>query len=347
MAEKLGRSLKDVRSKNTELSVVYSVVERLTKTINLRELKEISLQILMDVLDADRVLLLSNMTPQEPGEILIRTRGDRRLHRIGPTAKGRGAQPEGFPSEIASRWVRGELQEPSVWPGRQVAVLPIQTRGRKLALLLVKRERPFEDSEANPMLLGALAEHIGVTFHNALLYRLAVTDELTQLFTVRHFHNRIEEGVLEWERHQQKFGVLMLDIDHFKAINDQWGHLAGDEVLRQVARLMARTLRGVDSAYRYGGDELAILVPERDLAAARGVAERVRQEVQGLKILLEGGGNVAITVSVGIAICPDDGTSAQKLVAAADAALYGAKRGGRNRVSDAAEARRDSWKPQT
>jgi diguanylate cyclase (GGDEF)-like protein len=197
------------------------------------------------------------------------------------------------------------------------------------------------------MLLGALAEHIGVTFHNALLYRLAVTDELTQLFTVRHFHNRIEEGVLEWERRQQKFGLLMLDIDHFKAVNDQWGHLAGDEVLRQVARLLARTIRGVDSAYRYGGDEFAILVPEKDLAAARGVAERVRQGVEGLKVPLEGGGNVAITVSVGIAICPDEGASAQKLVAAADAALYEAKRGGRNRVSDSAEGRRDSSKPQT
>ena len=183
------------------------------------------------------------------------------------------------------------------------------------------------------MLLGALADHIGVAFENALLYTLAITDELTQLFTVRHFHTRIEESVFEWERHQQKFGLLMLDLDHFKAINDQWGHLAGDEVLRQVARLLARTIRVVDSAYRYGGEEFAVLLPERDFAAARGVAERVRQGVEGLKIPLEGGGKVAVTVSVGIAICPDDGASAQKLVAAADAALYEAKRGGRNRVS--------------
>lgn len=329
MTGNLGRSLEDVRNKNAELSVVYSVVERLTKTINLRELKEISLQTLMDVLDADRVLLLSNMTPQESEEILIRTRGDRRLHRIGPPAEGRGAQPEGFPSEIASRWVRGELREALVWPDRRVAALPIQTRNRKLALLLVKRERPFDHSEANPMLLGALADHIGVAFENALLYRLAITDELTQLFTLRHFHTRIEECA----RHQQKFGLLLIDLDHFKAINDQWGHLAGDEVLRQVARLLARTIRVVDSAYRYGGEEFAVLLPERDFAAARGVAERVLQAVECLEIALAGGGKVAVTVSVGIAICPDDGTSAQKLVAAADAALYEAKRGGRNRVS--------------
>jgi diguanylate cyclase (GGDEF)-like protein len=183
------------------------------------------------------------------------------------------------------------------------------------------------------MLLGALAGHIGVAFENALSYTLAITDELTQLFTVRHFHNRIEESVFECERHQQKFGLLMLDLDHFKAINDQWGHLAGDEVLRQVARLLTRTIRVVDSAYHYGGEEFVVLLPGRDLAATRGVAERVRQGVEGLKIPLEGGWNIAVTVSVGIAICPDDGASAQELVAAADAALYEAKRGGRNRVS--------------
>jgi diguanylate cyclase (GGDEF)-like protein len=329
MARKLGRSLQAVRNKKTELSVVYSVVNRLTKTINLRELKAISLQILMDVLDADRVLLLSNMTPQESEEILIRTRGDRRLHRIGPAAGGSGAQPEAFPSEITSRWARGELQKASVWSDRQMAVLPIQTRDRKLALMLVKRERPFGPSEANTVLLGALAGHIGVAFENALLYRLAITDELTQLFTARHFHTRIEEC----EHHQQKFGLLMLDLDHFKAINDRWGHLAGDEVLRQVGRLIARTIRVVDSAYRYGGEEFAVLLPERDFPAANGVAKRLRQGVESLKIPLEGGGNVAITVSVGIAISPDDGASAQELVAAADAALYDAKRGGRNRVS--------------
>jgi diguanylate cyclase (GGDEF)-like protein len=203
-----------------------------------------------------------------------------------------------------------------------------------LALLLVEREHPFDHSEANPVLLGALAEHIGVTFQNALLYRLAVTDELTQLFTVRHFHTRIEEVVSKCERRRQKFGLLMLDLDQFKTINDQWGHLAGDEVLRQVARLLVRTIRAVDSAYRYGGDELAILLPDRNLAAARGLAERVRQAVEGLEIPLEGGRKVAVTVSVGIAIYPDDGTSVQKLVAAADAAMYEAKRGGRNRVSD-------------
>jgi diguanylate cyclase (GGDEF)-like protein len=145
----------------------------------------------------------------------------------------------------------------------------------------------------------------------------------------------MEEVVSECERRRQKFGLLMLDLDQFKAINDQWGHLAGDEALRQVARLLVRTIRAVDSAYRYGGDELTILLPDRNLAAARGLAERVRQAVEGLEIHLEGGGKVALTVSVGIAIYPDDGASVQKLVAAADAAMYEAKRGGGNRVSDA------------
>jgi diguanylate cyclase (GGDEF)-like protein len=334
MAEDLGRSLEEIQNKNAELSVVYSILERLTKTINLAELKEIILQTLIDVLGADRVLLMSNLTPQESGEILIKTRGVSRLHRIGPGEGGNAALPDEFPSEIASRWLRGELQEPFVARDGKVGVLPVQIHDRKLSLLLVARERPFGHAEANPQLLRALADHIGVAFENARLYTLAITDELTQLFSIRHFQSRIEEAVSRYERGGQKFGLLMLDLDHFKAINDRLGHPAGDEVLRHVGRALLRAIRVGDSAYRYGGEEFAIVLPDADSVTARAVADRVRQGIGALQIPLDGGSNVAVTVSIGIAICPDNGASAQQLVATADAAMYGAKRGGRNRVGD-------------
>jgi diguanylate cyclase (GGDEF)-like protein len=197
---------------------------------------------------------------------------------------------------------------------------------------MIRRERPFEHAEANPKLMGALANHIGVAFDNALYYTMAITDELTQLFTLRHFRNRMEESIFACERSGQKFSLLMLDIDHFKSINDRWGHPAGDEVLRQVARLLVRTIRVSDSAFRYGGEEFVILLAEQDLALAMLVAERVRHAVENMTISLEDGATIPVTVSIGAAIFPDDGTSAQDLVAAADAALYQAKRAGRNRL---------------
>lgn len=334
MTGDLGRSLEEVQSKNAELSVVYSILERLTRTIDLGELKEIILQTMIDVLGADRVLLLSNRTGPESLEILTRTRDSSRAHRISGASESEVLLPEGFPSEVASRWLRGELQEPFVSGDRQVAVVPVQVRDARLALLMVKRKSPFKSSEANPELLGALAHHMGVAFENAHLYTLAITDELTQLYTVRHLHNRIEECLSRYKRYEQKFGVLMLDIDRFKSINDAWGHPMGNQVLRRVARVLLRSIRTLDTAYRYGGEEFAILLPETDSATIRLVAERVRQEIERIEITLDGGGKVAVTASIGFAVCPDNGVSVQELVTAADAALYVAKRGGRNCVCD-------------
>jgi diguanylate cyclase (GGDEF)-like protein len=332
MAGDLGHSLQEIQNKQAELSVVYSILERLTKTIDLGELKEIILQTIIDVLGADRVLLLSNLTSTEAGEVLIRTRDVNRVHRISDIEDCTDLLPDGFPSELASRWRRGELQQPIVTPDRQVAVIPVQVRDARVALLMLKRERPLKHSEANPELLSALAHHIGVAFENAHLYTLAITDELTQLYTLRHFQNRIEECVSRYKRYEQKVGVVMLDLDHFKRINDTWGHPMGDEILRRVARVLLRTIRAVDSAYRCGGEEFAILLPETDSATARLVAERVRQEIAGIQVPLHEGGTVAVTASIGFAVCPDNGVSVQELVAVADGALYEAKRGGRNRV---------------
>jgi diguanylate cyclase (GGDEF)-like protein len=335
MTGDLGRSLDEIQSKNAELSVVYSILERLTRTIDLGELKEIILQTMIDVLRADRVLLMTKVTGTESPEIITRTRDSSRVHRISGTREQEALLPEGFPSEAARRWLRGELREPFVTPDRQVAVIPVAIHEASLALLMVRRGSPLKHFEANPELLRALAHHMGVAFENAHLYTLAITDELTQLYTLRHFHNRIEECLARYKRYEQKFGVLMLDLDHFKSINDKWGHPMGDETLRRVARALLRSIRTLDTAFRHGGEEFAILLAETDPATAQLVAERVRQEIEGIEIPLEGGGRVAVTASIGFAVCPDNGVSVQELMAAADAALYVAKSGGRNRVCEA------------
>jgi len=279
MAEDLGRSVEEIRNKEAELSVIYSILERLTKTINLAELKEIVLQAILDVLRADRVLFLSNLNAQESGEILIKIRGASRLQRFGYSAEDGGALPEGLPSEIADRWSRGQLQKPFVTEDRQMAVIPVLDGEKRIGLLVVRRKLPFTHAEAGQKMLGAVADHIGVAFENARLYSLAISDDLTRLFNPRHFQNRIADAVSLQEQCGQNFGLIMLDLDHFKDINDRLGHPAGDEVLRQVGRVLLRTIRIGDSAYRYGGEEFAVLLPEADSAITWAVAERIRQEL--------------------------------------------------------------------
>jgi diguanylate cyclase (GGDEF)-like protein len=334
MADNMDRSIEEIRNKNTELSVVYTIVERLTKSINLGELKGIVLQTLVDVLGADRVLLVSNAAGQGAQEVLMRKGDDSRVYRFRYAPESDGKLPEGFPSATVARWLEGELNGPSLSTDGKLIAIPVHIGEQQLGHLLVERERPFEQSEANPKLLGTLADHIGIALENARLYTLAITDELTQLFTVRHFWDRIEKGIVHGERGEEQWGLLMLDLDHFKAINDRWGHLAGDQVLRQVGQVLLSTIRVGDSAYRYGGEEFAVLLPEANLATMREVAERIRQTIERLEIPLDGK-NIGVTVSVGVAIYPGHGISAQELVAAADAALFAAKRAGRNRVAEA------------
>ena len=168
------------------------------------------------------------------------------------------------------------------------------------------------------------------------LLQLSRTDGLTGLANRRHFDERLVTEFSRAQRYRAPLACLMLDLDHFKRVNDQWGHGFGDVVLRQVAEVARRAVRDVDLVARYGGEELVALLPETGLAEAVLVGERVRAGVEGLRLSARGDGRataVHCTASVGVAAYPGPGIdSAAGLVAAADACLYSAKEGGRNRV---------------
>jgi diguanylate cyclase (GGDEF)-like protein len=128
----------------------------------------------------------------------------------------------------------------------------------------------------------------------------------------------------------------MLDIDDFKQINDTYGHLQGDEVLRMVGRVLNSVSRGIDEPARYGGEEFAVALPETGLEGAVDFGERVRAKIEAQRVpRTRGGGTVRVTASVGAASMPASADDAQALIAAADAALFGAKRAGKNRVASA------------
>ena len=173
---------------------------------------------------------------------------------------------------------------------------------------------------------------------NARLAQLAVTDGLTGLYNHRHLHERLSLEVERSQRSGLPLSLLMLDVDHFKQFNDTFGHPAGDEVLRQLARVLNDTRRANDVVARYGGEEFAVILVDTAKFTAAKVAERVRE-----RIALHDFSDAAqkagkISVSIGVATFPDDGTDAEGLVRAADTALYAAKRAGRNRVVLATDA---------
>jgi len=200
---------------------------------------------------------------------------------------------------------------------------------------VARHGRPFTETERD--LFHYLAGQAAVSIENVDLHRTverqAVTDELTGLSNRRKFEETMQAEVERSRRFGQPVGLVMLDIDDFKLVNDTYGHTQGDVVLRHVARILRNSSREVDEPARYGGEELAVVLPGTDLEGAYYVAERVRTEIEALELPLdEGPGTLRITASFGVATLPGSAFDMGSLVEAADDALYRAKRAGKNRT---------------
>jgi diguanylate cyclase (GGDEF)-like protein len=164
------------------------------------------------------------------------------------------------------------------------------------------------------------------------LRRLAIRDQLTGLLNRREFDRILNEETERALRFGRSFALVMLDIDHFKSINDEHGHPAGDEVLRQVAAVLEGELRSVDRVARFGGEEFAIILMEVDKAAALETARRLCAAMARDPRTISNGLDLQVTLSAGAAAVPQDAKTPAELVAASDRALYAAKKGGRNRA---------------
>ena len=163
------------------------------------------------------------------------------------------------------------------------------------------------------------------------IYLLTITDTLTKLHNRRHFDEVLEHEVWRARRHGRPLGLLVFDIDRFKCVNDEYSHLVGDAVLREVAGLARARVRREDTIARYGGEEFVVLMPETRVGNVRAVGEQLRASIASHMIEYRGA-SLSVTVSVGCAELEDGDFAATDLVARADQRLYNAKHAGRNRV---------------
>jgi diguanylate cyclase (GGDEF)-like protein len=210
--------------------------------------------------------------------------------------------------------------------------IPLHAKNRVCGTLLVThRRKAFSPDDIR--VLKILCNQAAVAIENARVYerleQLAATDSLTGLFNRRYFHQALEREVARLERRDGSMALILLDIDHFKVLNDTYGHPMGDVVLKKVGEILRGALRKGDVLARYGGEEFVILLPEATYRGTRDFAERIRKSIAAAP-LHPGGGRRKVTVSVGWSIFPEDTDSSQKLVELADRALYFAKDTGRN-----------------
>lgn len=214
--------------------------------------------------------------------------------------------------------------------------VPMMAHGETLGALHVCETQSGQLTDTHQRLTTTVAEHIGLALANLRLHEtlrnLSVRDPLTGLFNRRYMEESLEREVRRAARNKRPLGIIMLDIDHFKTFNDTFGHDAGDTLLRELGSSLQTYIRGEDVACRYGGEEFILILPDTTLDAARQRAEQLRAAVKELAIQHRSRRLKSVTISAGVALFPDHGTTADAVLRAADLALYKAKAEGRNRV---------------
>jgi len=184
-------------------------------------------------------------------------------------------------------------------------------------------------------LLETIASQVSITLHNIYMYdrmkELAFIDELTGIYNRRFFYSATKKEIDSSIRYKKDLSIILIDIDHYKEVNDHFGHIAGDKVLQRFTQVIQKELRSSDVFARYGGEEFLILLPETDGEAAVEVAERIRKSVEKLRVNFNEE-EISVTISLGVTRLIGERNTLQELIAVVDQALYGAKQKGRNRV---------------
>ncbi|MHC1781721.1 MAG: diguanylate cyclase [Anaerolineaceae bacterium] len=219
---------------------------------------------------------------------------------------------------------------------KSIMIIPLIVSDRILGALGAQndeKENAYSQEDFN--LFSSIGSQIAAAFENIRLFsrmeQLAIMDNLTNIYNRRHFFDLAHREFDRAERYDRPFSVIMADIDHFKKVNDTYGHTAGDLTLQAFARLIQQTIRHVDVLGRYGGEEFAIVLPETNLEQARSAAERLRRKVSEFEIVTSRGA-VHLTISIGISTRSTPGESLEDLIDRSDRGLYAAKNAGRNRV---------------
>lgn len=206
---------------------------------------------------------------------------------------------------------------------------PLVSDNRTLGLIEICREESEDFNENDLTLLSTLSSLIAQTLEKARLYEMAITDGMTGLYVHRYFQLALQNEIDRSKRYGKTLSLIMFDIDHFKNFNDTYGHQIGDIVITETATILKGTLRSIDLASRYGGEEFTVILPETEGAAALNVAERLRKlieahEYSGYKEPLK------VTISLGISVYPEHSLERLDLIRKADTALYHSKENGRN-----------------
>jgi diguanylate cyclase (GGDEF)-like protein len=212
---------------------------------------------------------------------------------------------------------------------RCYALIPLNSRGRSIGVLALGSHRGHAYDEATIARMQPVADSVALALENVRLFQktreMSITDEVTPLFNFRFFHQILDRELKLVDRYHSVLSLVFVDLDRFKPINDQYGHLRGSRVLREVGFLLRAAVRETDYPARYGGDEFVIILPQTDAGAAQTLAEKLRRLIEGHTFLQEEGINARIGCSLGVSTYPSEAASKEALIRLADERMYNDK----------------------
>ncbi len=354
---RLSRTRKQLEARVGELEILNATARKLAASLQLEELVEaVARETCKAIPEAEAVALVHRRSG-ESGYLLDGF--DRTTDRFFRQKLGEG---EGAAGWVMSRGLARRIDDlahadvavASTQGIRSWLGVPLFMYGGCEGVIAVQSTRRAAFRADHQRLLESLGLQIAAALQNAHLYELAMVDGLTGLFVRRYFDARIEEEIERSRRYGTPFSVVMMDVDDFKKLNDEHGHLIGDRVLRSIANTVKSQMRGVDTAARYGGEEIALILPRTEMVSAYSVGERIRAAIAEQRVTTDGDPPKAlgITASFGIASYPESGAeTGEDLVRQADRALYRAKKTGKDRVelywSDDARPSRPALPPES
>jgi diguanylate cyclase (GGDEF)-like protein len=326
------------RRRTAQLEAIYKIAKQTTAVLDLEQLLETMCPLLIAAFAVDHVSIFL-LDPE--GRLVLRREHGRLKCRIreGEMLPGQPAYAQSFRA-LGQVLVVNEMSSEGGAcenTGSEASV-PLVAFGQRLGLLVCSSARKSAFLPEDIQSLESVADILAIAIQNAgyveKVRMQANVDGLTGTFNRRYFEAKIQEKIAEADRYLGKMSLLMLDIDRFKSVNDEFGHLLGDEVLKQITGLIAHNLRRIDLLCRYGGEEFAIIAPATIEGNAVVLAQKLRSLIEHHEFP---GIPRAITVSFGLAEFPTHGKTRDALVRAADSALYAAKQFGRNRVTSYSE----------
>ncbi len=328
----------NLKKKMSDLKLLYDVGQKISSVLEISDLLKLILSKNIEILDADRGSLM--LFDEETGYLKIEVQEGltaeitERQTDINAGVAGK-VYRTGKALLIKDALKSDELRElkgdGEIYPGTLLSV-PLTVKDRIIGVLNVSKSIPCTFNEGDLELFTALSAQGAIAIDNAILYKLAITDGMTKLYLHRYFQQRLDQEIIRSRRYGYRFSLIMIDIDHFKLFNDNYGHQNGDRVLKIVAKIFTECVREVDIPARYGGEEFCVICPEIPISEAEIPAERIRKAIEDHKFFI-GEKEVPIRISIGVSGWPEDATEKLDLIDKADKALYTSKERGRNIVS--------------